>query len=1056
METKSPDRDHSSSISNFEIARIPSQTIVQARKNNDEITDHVISFFSHKLYNSCEATEELIKKIEATQNEALATKALALYQDHYASLERPYDHVTFMYGLGMLYMHFNAYSWAVKAFRDAIYMQPSFARSRDVHTRLGLIFKATGRHKLSERHFNLAINDTRNNSGTMTRLELQFHFAHLSEIQGRLKQAKEAYERLLQENDLPQQLSANIQRQLGLMYSNNSLDLLSNSIKQNMSNQANHKMETALNYLNTSNRTYSDPKTSYYLGRCFTNIGKYQDAFASYRSMIDREESTADTWCSIGVLYHRQNQPTDALQAYIRSVQFDKQHSVSWMNLGLLYESHRQFNDALKCYQHALRSSSEDVDKSLQTRMKFIQKQMSEFESSLGNINKSKLSSDKLLCLEDLWNLESKISSEHSASSCNNNKNSSNTTNNNNTYKNHNDITYSNSSIEIKPDCAQVSSQQDLNHRPAKEVIETCRNSSNPKRIDVNLLTDEFKPPYYFTQAPPYPSLPSNRLTPSTPSIFLETKKDLVSKKLQEYCQSNPISLVRNIATVLKLDLGLFSTKTLVESNPEHEVNISTHNHNQTDCDDINEPEFDNWSYDFQTSKNSIARYASYQVASFRESLQEERESKPSTSKSNPTKHEQSETDSNESASQMAKRLSVTNHTMITTTSNCNQISNQSTIDLHNNNNGTTNLTMNNGNNSISPSHNLKGSPAAKRIRKDSQKQKRVMAADYIDLFDEKKWRPQLNELNKLPSFLRCVSASNMLTHVGSIIPGVNTIQMSMHVPGCRILEHIKPNNLCSININVGPGDYEWFAVPADYTSILSRLCNRFGYDLENRNWWPKLSDLQKHNIPIYRFSQRPGDLVWINSGTITFVRAIGWCNNIYWNVGPLGVKQYRSAAESFELDKYLSRKSAVPMIQLTWNIVININILFDDELHDQVVGVLRRSLKFCNTVKELIEETKQAINEHNRELEPKAARYCSLCDCEVFNIYFIHKVDGSLNCVECARRMEQGFNEFDINQDYDLKYLMKLYDDFIETKRRFESRNQQKSSSATYDIVKN
>ena len=53
-----------------------------------------------------------------------------------------------------------------------------------------------------------------------------------------------------------------------------------------------------------------------------------------------------------------------------------------------------------------------------------------------------------------------------------------------------------------------------------------------------------------------------------------------------------------------------------------------------------------------------------------------------------------------------------------------------------------------------------------------------------VDLSDERKWRPQLRELTKLPAFCRVVSASNMLSHVGHPILGMNTVQLYMKVGG--------------------------------------------------------------------------------------------------------------------------------------------------------------------------------------------------------------------------------------------------------------------------------
>ena len=46
------------------------------------------------------------------------------------------------------------------------------------------------------------------------------------------------------------------------------------------------------------------------------------------------------------------------------------------------------------------------------------------------------------------------------------------------------------------------------------------------------------------------------------------------------------------------------------------------------------------------------------------------------------------------------------------------------------------------------------------------------------------------------------------------------------------------------------------------------------------------MEELNKENIPFYRFLQRPEDLVWIHSGAIHWVQAKGWCNNIAWNTG--------------------------------------------------------------------------------------------------------------------------------------------------------------------------
>ena len=47
-------------------------------------------------------------------------------------------------------------------------------------------------------------------------------------------------------------------------------------------------------------------------------------------------------------------------------------------------------------------------------------------------------------------------------------------------------------------------------------------------------------------------------------------------------------------------------------------------------------------------------------------------------------------------------------------------------------------------------------------------------------------------------------------------------------------------------------------------------------------SWWPNLDDLQESGIPYYRFLQKPGDLVWVNTGCVHWVQSlVGHCLTI-------------------------------------------------------------------------------------------------------------------------------------------------------------------------------
>ena len=87
------------------------------------------------------------------------------------------------------------------------------------------------------------------------------------------------------------------------------------------------------------------------------------------------------------------------------------------------------------------------------------------------------------------------------------------------------------------------------------------------------------------------------------------------------------------------------------------------------------------------------------------------------------------------------------------------------------------------------------------------------------------------------------------------------------------------------------------------------------------------MHELMEEEIPVYRFLQRPGDMVWVNSGCVFWVQAAGWCNNIAWNVGPLTHKQYSLALERYEWNKLQGHKSGVGMLLLSWNLARNVRV---------------------------------------------------------------------------------------------------------------------------------
>uniref|UniRef100_A0A3Q3VT76 [histone H3]-trimethyl-L-lysine(27) demethylase n=1 Tax=Mola mola TaxID=94237 RepID=A0A3Q3VT76_MOLML len=260
-------------------------------------------------------------------------KALSAYQRYFTLQSDYWKNAAFLYGLGMVYFHYNAFQWSIKAFQEVLYIDPSFSRAKEIHLRLGLMFKVNTDYESS--------------------LKVNLNDVYLAQ---KKLAAKEAYESLLQTENLPAKVKATTLQQLGWMH--HTVEQLGD--KSTKDSYAIQCLQRSLEADPNSGQSW------YFLGRCYSSIGKVQDAFISYRQSIDKSEAShMDTW--------RVNQPMDALQAYICAVQLDQSHAAAWMDLGTLYESCSQPHDAIKCYINATQGKACLNTAALAQRIKLLQ-----------------------------------------------------------------------------------------------------------------------------------------------------------------------------------------------------------------------------------------------------------------------------------------------------------------------------------------------------------------------------------------------------------------------------------------------------------------------------------------------------------------------------------------------------------------------------------------------------------------------------------------------------------------------------------------------------------
>ncbi|XP_047392054.1 histone demethylase UTY isoform X7 [Sciurus carolinensis] len=1148
------------------------------------------------------------------------SKALSAYQKYYSLQADYWKNAAFLYGLGLVYFYYNAFHWAIKAFQDVLYVDPSFCRAKEIHLRLGLMFKVNTDYESSLKHFQLALIDC--NPCTLSSAEIQFHIAHLYETQRKYHSAKEAYEQLLKTENLPAQVKATVLQQLGWMH--HTMDLAGDKTT---------KESYAIQYLQKS--LEADPNSGqswYFLGRCYSSIGKVQDAFISYRQSIDKSEASADTWCSIGVLYQQQNQPMDALQAYICAVQLDHGHAAAWMDLGTLYESCNQPQDAIKCYLNATRSKTCSSTSTLAARIKFLQAQLCNLpQGSLQN--KTKL----LPSIEEAWSLPipAELTSRQGAM--------------NSAQQNGSDNWNSGQTISLHPVQQQTHSwgltPQKLQHL---EQLRANKDNLNPaQRLMLEQLESQFvlmeqrglhkgqsshlagpndEQPLFPTGSTQYlqaactssqnqnghHTLPRNSVPQGDAlnhlSSYIATSG---GQKGITFTKESKPSRNRSLGSESSRHSGNTSNSCAgIKELPNHvhqvtTVAISSLNHGESVSPNLiiaDNPQLSalligkaNDNVDTGTcgkvnnthpvihtkTDNSVASSPSSVISTATPSPKSTEPTSTHSVASLNSPHSGLHTINGEglenSQSSTKVDLPVVNH------KSSPQIIPSMSVSIYSSSTEVLKACRNLGKNGLSNSHILldkcppprppaspypplpkeKLNPPTPSIYLENKRdaffpplhqfctnpknpvtvirglagalkldlglfstktlveannehvvevrtqllqpadenwdptgtkkiwryesnrshttiakyaqyqassfqeslreenERKTQIKDYsdnestssensgrrrkgpfktikfgtnIDLSDNKKWKLQLHELTKLPAFVRVVSAGNLLSHVGHTIVGMNTVQLYMKVPGSRTPGHQENNNFCSVNINIGPGDCEWFVVPEDYWGVLNEFCEKNNLNFLMSSWWPNLEDLYEANVPVYRFIQRPGDLVWINAGTVHWVQAIGWCNNIAWNVGPLTACQYKLAVERYEWNKLKNVKSVVPMVHLSWNMARNIKVS-DPKLFEMMKYCLLKILKQCQTLREALVAAGKEVLWHGRT-KNEPAHYCSVCEVEVFNLLFVTNESNSqktyiVHCQDCARKTSGNLENFVVLEQYKMEDLMQVYDQF-------------------------
>lgn len=121
---------------------------------------------------------------------------------------------------------------------------------------------------------------------------------------------------------------------------------------------------------------------------------------------------------------------------------------------------------------------------------------------------------------------------------------------------------------------------------------------------------------------PPRAPVPKNNgekvdLHPRVPTIRVENSRDAHSVELQNFCYQRDIALVSGLTLALRIDLSQFSTKTLIQTDDHHEVEVRTQLKMPGDAN-LDNLGNKTWACYSAKSYTTIRRYGQYQAESFK------------------------------------------------------------------------------------------------------------------------------------------------------------------------------------------------------------------------------------------------------------------------------------------------------------------------------------------------------------------------------------------------------------------------------------------------------
>jgi len=250
-----------------------------------------------------------------------------------------------------------------------------------------------------------------------------------------------------------------------------------------------------------------------------------------------------------------------------------------------------------------------------------------------------------------------------------------------------------------------------------------------------------------------------------------------------------------------------------------------------------------------------------------------------------------------------------------------------------------------------------------------------------------------------------------------------------------------------------GPDDCEWYTIDNTHVQKFRKVVKKiFDLDIHKDEglWFSNVDFCLENEIPVKKFVQKPGDIVYTNSGTLHWVRSKGIAVNSSWNVALKNVEVFQEMYRKLEINKTIAFPTIVPIRLLTLELLKKEY----QKLQNDFFDLCYEKLKFF--VQEEEDEKKKAKMKFIREPENSSVFFCDGCHEEIF-LYWVHcENPNCLNkfncyfCVKCCKSHErvcnssqfQGYKKYD---DFEIQDLIFELEEFKENQRKLTEKKENK-----------